>query len=73
MDTTNPIAYTAAGTLSVATLIAPLDWMLNGFHSPVPMAVAAAFAALLAPLIHLVYIYLTKEVGVTPPPVTGTP
>lgn len=66
------LSTTTAGSMSVAVLAPDIGWALAGFPQPVPDAVPIGIAALLIPVIHLLYLWLSRKTGVPlePPPAT---
>lgn len=66
------LSTTTAGSMSVAVLAPDIAWALAGFPQPVPDAVPIGIAALLIPVIHLLYLWLSRETGVPLEPVVPT-
>lgn len=68
MNNTQAVVNTGAAAFGVAQVSDILQWMIDGFHNPVPDNVTMALAALLLPLGHAFYVWLDSRL--TP---KGTP
>lgn len=57
------LSTTTAGSMSVAVLAPTIGWLVGGMPQPVPEPVTLGLAALVIPVIHLVYQTLARKVG----------
>ena len=62
MNKTSSIV-TGGLTVSAASLVPAVEWVLSGCHTPVPASVSALVAGLLASGIHALYNYGVTRMG----------